>query len=83
MENNAVKPREDLLSFFENIADHDLHTLFNIIHEIKNVLEFESKEEQITFEMFAGLLWRYTAGATMVRGGKHRFLLEDLEDAEE
>ncbi len=72
--------RRDLISFFENIADHDLTDLFNIIHEIKNVLEFESKEEQITFEMFAGLLWRYTAGATMVREGKHRVFIEETED---
>ncbi len=75
--------RPDLISFFENIADHDLRQLFDIIHGIKSVLDFESKEEQITFEMFAGLLWRYTAGATMIREGKHRVLLEDLEEDED
>jgi len=75
--------RADLISFFENIADHDLHDLFNVIHEIKNVLDFESIEEQITFEMFAGLLWSVTAGATMLREGKNRVFLEDIEEDEE
>lgn len=72
--------RSDLISFFENIADHHLFQLFDVIHEIKNVIEFEDIEEKVTFEMFAGLLWRVTAGATMVREGKHRVLLEDLEE---
>jgi hypothetical protein len=30
--------------------------------------------------MFAGLLWRYTAGITMIKEGKGRVFLEDIEE---
>ena len=72
--------RSDLISFFENIADHNLVELFEVIHEIKNAIEFETPSEQLTFEMFAGLLWRVTAGATMISEGKSRVFLEDMEE---
>ena len=75
--------RADLISFFENIADHHLKELFEIIHEIKNAIDFETPSEKLTFECFAGLLWRYTAGANMVREGKNRVFLEDIEEDEE
>ena len=75
--------RADLISFFENIADHNLSELFEIIHEIKNVIEFETHSEKLTFECFAGVLWSVTAGATMLREGKNRVFLEDIEEDEE
>jgi hypothetical protein len=77
---SSKSDRADLISFFENIADHHLFQLFDVIHEIKNVIEFEDIEEKITFEMFAGLLWRYTAGITMIKEGKGRVFLEDIEE---
>jgi hypothetical protein len=75
--------RSDLISFFENIADHNLSELFEIIHEIKNAIEFETPSEQLTFECFSGVLWKVTAGATMVREGRNRVFLEDIEEEEE
>jgi hypothetical protein len=75
--------RSDLISFFENISDHHLKELFEIIHEIKNVIEFETQSERLTFECFAGVLWSVTAGALMLREGKSRVFLEELEDEEE
>jgi hypothetical protein len=74
--------RSDLISFFENIADHHLAELFEIIHEIKNAIDFETSSEKLTFECFAGVLWKVTAGATMLREGKSRVFLEDIEDEE-
>lgn len=75
--------RSDLISFFENISEHNLLELFEVIHEIKNVIEFDTPSEQLTFECFAGLLWSVTAGATMLREGKSRVFLEELEDEED
>lgn len=74
-----MRNREDLLSFFENISDHHLHELFSIIHEIKNVLEWETSSEKLTFECFAGVLWKATEGLDMVVDGKNRPLTEDDE----
>jgi len=75
--------RADLISFFENIADHNLAELFEIIHEIKNAIKFETQSEKLTFECFAGVLWSVTAGALMLKEGKNRVFLEDLEDDDE
>ena len=75
--------RADLISFFKNIADHNLVELFEIIHEIKNAIEFETPSEKLTFECFAGVLWRYTAGANMVKEGKNRVFLEEIDEETE
>ena len=80
MENsNKFPDRSDLISFFENISYHHLRKLFEIVHEVKNVLEFETKSEEITFEMFATLLWKSTIGYEMVVDSKQRKLSEDDE----
>lgn len=73
MQNN----REDLISFFENISDCNLHELFLIVHEIKNVLEWDTPSEKLTFECFAGVLWKATEGTHMVVDGRRRILPED------
>jgi hypothetical protein len=72
--------REDLLSFFDNISDHHLIEFFNIIHEIKNVLEFETKSEELTFQCFSGVLWKATAGLTMLKEGRSRKTLEEFDE---
>jgi hypothetical protein len=79
---NNFPDRSDLISFFENISHHHLCELFSIVHEIKNVLEFETESEKITFEMFSALLWKVTSGDLMIREGRSRKFVEDIGEDE-
>ena len=72
--------REDLISFFVNISGHHLRELFDIIHELVHVIQYETESEEQTMEMFRAVLWKATSGYDMVMDGKNRPLPEDYDE---
>lgn len=72
--------REDLISFFENVADHNLRELFDIVQEVKDNIIFDTTSEEQTFDMFSTYLWKATEGYELVVDGKNRKFMEEEED---
>lgn len=61
--------RRDIASFFENISHHHLCELFEIIDLVQDYVEFETESEEMSFHMFAGLLWKATDGLHLLLDG--------------